>query len=316
MLCYRLNFSAPFHVYRRGDASYRETGGFIHSDTLSAAILAVWSRIAPEQAKRQAENPSFKLSSAFPFYKKYYFLPRALNSEVIGLEAEQLSQAKTLQKIRWLESRLWHETLRDPARLKNIDFQQDIRQGVLAAPASDLPQTLWIAEERPRFTLDRISHRSIGKINHATRVWFAEGGGLYFLALFDDESSQKQFETVLEVLADSGIGADRGDGNGLFHWQAGENPGLQTSGTGKAIALSLVNPADRDFQNGWLDGAAYRLIRRDIWTGGEMPRRTLDMFSEGSVFAKPLQGRIIRVSPKNASHTIFRDGRGFFAKAD
>lgn len=67
MHCYRLTFTAPFHIDSRGDAFHERSESFIHSDTLSAALLSAWALLEPEDIEQRAADPPFKLSSAFPF---------------------------------------------------------------------------------------------------------------------------------------------------------------------------------------------------------------------------------------------------------
>jgi CRISPR-associated protein Csm4 len=317
MECYRLTFTAPFHIDSRGNDFYEESNSFIHSDTLCAAILATWASVCPEQIAQQAQAPSFKISSAFPFFKDHYFLPRVLSSQAIKLPEGQLKEAKKLKKIQWLDAELWKASLNDPNWAEQINLSGGICQGVIASKSQNMPEKLWIEEERPRLAIDRsTSQSSDGKLFNFSRIWFHQDGGLYFLAVFTDANSQKQFETMLSVLADSGIGADRTNGNGCFTWQRGKNPGLQLADHQKAVALSLVNPAPGDCQTGWLEGSAYKLISRGGWVGNSGNRKQrLRMFIEGSVFSQPLQGRIVDVSVVAMQQKVYRDGRGFFVKA-
>lgn len=317
MQCYRLTFTAPFHVDSRGNDFYEESNTFIHSDTLSAAIFATWFWIAPEQAEQQAHAPCFKLSSAFPFYKACYFLPRVLSSQAIKLPAERLKEAKKLKKIQWLDTGLWIASLKEFSWAEKINLDSGICQGVLVSETAKLPGRLWIEEERPRLAMDRNANQSLeGQLFNFSRIWFDHEGGLYFLAVFDDTDSQNQFETMLSILGDSGIGADRSNGNGCFTWQRGKVPGLQPATDSTAVALSLVNPAPSDCRSGWLEASAYKLISRGGWVGGSgIRKQRLRMFTEGSVFARPLQGRIVDVSVDTMPQKVYRDGRGFFVKA-
>jgi CRISPR-associated protein Csm4 len=317
MQCYRLTFNAPFHVDSRGNDFYEESNSFIHSDTLSAAILATWSLIWPEQIAKQAQQPSFRVSSAFPFYDNCYFLPRVLSSQAIRLPPDKLKDAKKLKKIQWLDSKLWRDSLTDPSWAERIDLKNGVCQSVLASMSTKLPEKLWVEEERPRLAIDRIDNQAAESlIFNFSRIWFDKNGGLYFLAAFDDESSRRQFETVLRVLGDSGIGADRTNGNGCFTWTAGQVPGLQLAKQDEAVALSLVNPAPGDCQTGWLDGSAYKLVSRGGWIGGSgIRKQRVRMFAEGSIFARPLQGRMVDVSVDKLAQKVYRDGRGFFVKA-
>lgn len=319
MHCYRLKFTAPFHVDSRGNAFYEESSSFIHSDTLSAAILATWASIWPEQMGQQAQTPSFRLSSAYPYYQDCYFLPRAVSSQSICIPPEKsakLKDVKKLKKIQWLDSDLWLASMTDPNWANAIDLERGVCQSVLASQSTALPEKLWLEEERPRLAIDRNSNQAAeSQIFNFSRIWFHPNGGLYFLAVFKDGASRQQFETALYVLGDSGIGADRTSGNGCFTWEKSQIHGLQIADQGKAVALSLVNPAPSDCQTGWLEGSAYKLVSRGGWIGGSgIRKQRVSMFAEGSVFNQPLTGRMIDVSVDKLPQKVFRDGRGFFIK--
>ena len=96
MHCYRLSFTAPIHIDSRGDAFHERTESFIHSDTLSAALLSAWALLDPNNAEQRAITPPFRISSAFPFYQDHYFLPRAMNTLAIKLPEGRLKEAKEL----------------------------------------------------------------------------------------------------------------------------------------------------------------------------------------------------------------------------
>lgn len=320
MECYRLSFTAPFHVDSRGNSFYEESESFIHSDTLSAAILSAWALLDPLDAEERAINPPFILSSGFPFYNQSYFLPRAVST---NNAKNDLQNAKKMKKIQWLEISLWHKSLISPEWVNCVDLQQGILQGSLAFEKSQHRQAteekLWAEEERPRLAIDRATNSAInGQLFNFNRIWFNPNGGLYFLAKFPDLKKQHGFEAALELLSDSGIGADRSNGNGFFNWQKVQNPGLNWAEPhDKAVTLSLVNPAPSDYRSSWLDNAAYKLISRGGWIGQSgLRKKRLRMFSEGSVFNQPLQGQVVDITPEGfALNRVYRDGRGFFVKA-
>ena len=73
---YKLKFHSGFHVDSFGNNFYSKSQKFIHSDTLSSAILSLWARQKPESGTEAfIEDPPFLLSSAFPFFEKTLFLP-------------------------------------------------------------------------------------------------------------------------------------------------------------------------------------------------------------------------------------------------
>lgn len=313
MLCYCLSFTAPIHIDSRGDAFHERTETFIHSDTLSAALLSAWALLEPKEVEQRAITPPFLISSAFPFYQQHYFLPRAMTTLAVKLPVGRLKEAKEFKKIQWLELNLWRQSFQNDW----ID-KLDIKQGCLAfaKPAPDINKP-WAEEERPRLALDRITNSSsTGQLFHLSRIWFAEQSGLYFLATFNTAQDQANFEAALSLLGDSGIGSDRSNGNGFFYWQKGSIDLTPAKDNETAVALSLVNPHPNDCGHNWLQYSAYKLISRGGWIGQSgLRKKRLRLFAEGSVFKQPLQGRVVNITPNNAPNPVYRDGRGFFVKA-
>ncbi|POZ50608.1 type III-A CRISPR-associated RAMP protein Csm4 [Methylovulum psychrotolerans] len=324
MLCYRLHFTAPFHIDSRGDAFHERSETFIHSDTLSAALLSAWALLEPDRVAERAEQPPFSLSSAFPFYKDHYgqyhyFLPRALNTQAVQLPKERLQDAKKIKKLQWLEVALWRKTF-TAEWLTGKTPLPDIKQGCLAFAKQTHLRALWAEEERPRLAIDRLTNATLdGQLFHLSRIWFDQDGGLYFLAKpFAKPAEQAAFEAALSLLGDSGIGADRSNGNGFFKWEHGQNPGLRLAkADDRAVALSLISPdIDKDCRPDWLEKSAYKLVSRGGWIGQSgLRKKRLRMFAEGSVFKRPLQGQVVDITPENAPNKVCRDGRGFFVQA-
>lgn len=323
MHCYKLTFTAPFHVDSRGNNFYNKSEVFIHSDTLSAAILSAWSLLEPNTATERAAAPPFLLSSAFPYFRNTYFLPRPLGSTAPELSDEHLCFYKKLKKIQWLASELWPAVAANGWNINPDDI--DVVQSTLCLPTGTYGQperlTLWAQEERPRLATDRASGAPLeGQLFNFERIHFDTEAGLYFLAHFGNDHDRKEFEGVLSLLGDNGIGADRSNGNGFFRWhKADDFPELPPTDTGPVTTLSLINPAPEDFSDTSLDGASYNLTSRGGWIAHHGLRRLrVRMFTEGSQFRRPLTGRVVEVTPNNvpegktSPYPIYRDGRGVF----
>jgi CRISPR-associated protein Csm4 len=99
MHCYRLSFKSPFHVDNRGTGFYEQSDHFIHSATLSAAIIASYALLYPEDASQWAKDPPFNISSAFPYCEDIYFLPRPVHSMALNMPDDQLKDAKKIKAI-------------------------------------------------------------------------------------------------------------------------------------------------------------------------------------------------------------------------
>lgn len=321
MHCYKLKFQAPFHVDSRGTGFFQRSDAFIRSDTLSAAILSTWATLEPQGAEARAMEPPFLLSSAFPFWQETFFLPRPLFTRcVTDIPNERFPEHKSIKKIRWLSLKLWHDivqgkkTLANELRGRNHEHHPELA----GKQDENLPaSSLWRQEERTRLTVDRNRQQAAeGQLFDFTRTQFHPEGGLFFLVEMDPDHVT-DFEWVLRILGDSGIGADRNVGNGWFTWEKGPDLGLQPTGDdGKNLSclLSLVLPGDSDWQHSdWLEGATYDLTIRSGWVSGSSQRKKpLRMFVEGSQFKRPLLGSVVEVLA--AQHKVYRDGRGFFVQ--
>lgn len=319
MHCYRLRFRAPFHVDGRGTGFYQESEPFIRSDTLSAAVLSAWALLEPEQVEARAARPPFLLSSAFPYWREHYFLPRPVATVAMSLPESRLRESKPLKKLQWLSSDLWLQAAAAGERWlapTDLVLWQEVLALLTPSQTEHRPDWLWAEEERPRLAVDRANDGPVeGQLFHFSRIHFDREGGLYVLAkFFEDGPARAGFEAALRLLGDSGLGADRNSGNGLFEWEVGQPPTFPEPASGAAIALSLVSPAPEDMQGDWLAGAKYGLVSRGGWIGaGGLRRRRLRMFAEGSQFVRPLGGQVVDVTPAVATpYRVYRDGRGFF----
>lgn len=322
MPAYLLKFRGPFHVDGQGTGFYEAAEPFLRSDTLCAALLSAWAELEPQGADERAAAPPFLLSSAFPFFGALRFLPRPVPSKALPLPADRLGESKALKKLRWLDWDLWCR-----AAVGDLGWTERIEHTALpgglavwSPAAKGLPEELgglrlWAEEERPRIAVDRSGgHAADKQLFYFSRIHYREGAGLYFLARFSDPGARAPFEAALSWLGDSGLGADRSNGNGLFAWERDDAFDLpEPAAQGPALALSLVNPAPEDTSPGWLDGAAFEVVKRGGWIGRTPHRRQpVRMFAEGSRFARPLAGRVVEVGRHPAGHPVYRDGRGFF----
>ena len=335
VVVYRLTFTAPLHVDGQGTGFYQSSEPFIHSDTLSAALLSIWAKLQPTDLKQWSAEPPliqlpFLLTSAFPYYfdphqpePPLYFLPRPLNSRAIRLDKANLKLSKKIKKIKWLDIAIWQKVVAGQWNWQNPNealwLPQSIATNTLAN-RNRLPRAeqfqFWVEAEQTRVSLDRATNNAIeGQLFNFSRIHYHPYSGLYFLVKFTDNRIKTTFESVLSWLGDSGIGADRSCGHGCFTWQADELHLPSALPNQPAIALSLVIPnADElTHKETWLKNAAYDFIKRGGWIAETTQRKqAVRMFTEGSYFAQPLAGQIVTLGKHPQGHPIFRDGRGFF----
>ena len=132
------------------------------------------------------------------------------------------------------------------------------------------------------------------------------------------------FRAALALLGELGLGGERAYGLGRFTVQlvqADAAWNFLADGEGpRVLTLALFCPPELDLD--LIDETcSYGLIERKGWihspfTYRQLKRKTVVMFTAGSVFSHPLQGQVLDVTPVAwdvaGSHPIYRFGLPFF----
>jgi CRISPR-associated protein Csm4 len=183
---------------------------------------------------------------------------------------------------------------------------------------------VWDLEQRPRVTLDRAS--SASNLFHIGQVHFAEACGLWFAVrwLKADEDLKKQFKNMLEQLAATGFGAERGVGLGIA--QVKQSGALDLpDANGAWVTLSRYLPKEDEVAALGDARSAYSLKSVGGWldspTNMGQRRIPLNLIEEGSVIgikaAHEVPGRVEDVQPcykvdeeevKPLGHPVWRCG--------
>lgn len=304
-----------------------------HSDTLFSCLINAYAELHSGDSnvvkKLLAfffdENPPFRISSAFPFEKRTqtdvrYYLPKPLvdpprfydprggrnakkrygklvrNTPLIGIETF---------KNYWLsdgtQTRIRKRELEDANReIRNL-----------------CPRAI-----RPQHTRDRLTDATA--IYHTGLVYFSPNSGLYFLLELNDTSilSWDELWAVLDLAGTNGLGGRRSHGNGAFEVRddtieplSGTWQDLFNQQHNGFVNLSLYLPETFDC----LDPVAYQLVPRRGWcysstTPTQVKRKTVTMFSEGSVFHSEPRGTLVDVTPDDGfdAHKLYRYGIPLF----
>jgi len=170
----------------------------------------------------------------------------------------------------------------------------------------------------PRVQLDRLS--STSGLFHAKVLHFAKEAGLWF-AVEGEKEGLRFVEAAMRQLSEEGIGGERSSGMGKFEFEEDEVDLPDLDGEGEAhLLLSLWWPDKGERKRKpWSEGA-YAVVERRGWTFSptvrvQMRRKTIPMFSEGSVFwgIKP-RGSLADVTPQSwpgNAHKVYRYGLAF-----
>lgn len=298
----KLTFESPLHLGEREDI--REgTDTFIHSDTLFSAFchnyLLLYGKTKLESVLQKflKDTPPFLISSAFPWWKDGFYFPIPKN---------QMLKGKKLKKISFVEKRGFEKLLSGESIEKII--------GTFKTLPDEEGNKPWKTADVPRLCLSRLTNHPGENYFHFGEVSYGKDSGLFFLIDFKNNTFEKELKAAFNLMSDEGIGGDRSSGKGLFEKPQFEEIKFNLSDTKGAVSLSLHYPKQdelTDIRNGY-----YELKERKGYIyspyGQSLRRKSLRMFSEGSVFPDGKKGQIADLTPEVfKSHKIYRYGLCF-----
>jgi CRISPR-associated protein Csm4 len=275
-----------------------------------------------------AGQEPFFLSSAFPFAGGVRFLPKPIAS---GTNCVSEADEKAMKRVRFVShgilKAILDRTIEPFCRKKCVNGRvawvtKQEREALEAEWSDDFSGdvVLWKKAVVPRVVLDRVT--SASQIWQFGEVTFAENAGLWFAVEFNRAARQdvrERFEAALRLLGDTGLGGERGAGRGLFEFCRGVEIDLpEASNSQRFVTLAPVCPRKDQLTRLMGDGARYELMPRRGWVcspeGGNLRRKTVWMFAEGSVLTGPglpRPGQLVDVTPRPCPHNVWRYGFAF-----
>ncbi len=306
---------SPLHL-GRGTDYYDLSATDLSSDTLTSALASVLARQGnADRIKNLLE--SFVLSSAFPFYKGHYFLPKVNGRISVYIEGhDEAEYRKRLKKIKFIEDSLWTEILCSKSAVK-INENQIKDEYLLARGETDFKNPI-VKNVVQRVMVPRDNARESEPFYFEWN-YFRKDGGLY--CLMDAKETENEVLCLFRSLGDFGIGSDKNIGGGHFN-VAYDDVSLESVAEGNAqIILSTYIPTKEELEAIDLDNSKYFLLKRGGFMAGSseeslqhLHRKNVYMFSAGSLFYTKthLQGTIADVTPdwnNNSMHRVYRSGR-------
>ncbi|AFH48907.1 Putative RAMP superfamily DNA repair protein [Ignavibacterium album JCM 16511] len=322
MKAYKLKFQSSFHI-DEGSAVDGPSETFIHSDTLFSALVSAARKFYGKEVAEKFLSPrAVVLSSAFPYYKEEFFLPKPLYFFPENLKEYEM--IKVFKEAKFISKDLLFKILSGTQVEEKYYSKEHILNGCWRINKNikslEEEDKIFEVQEVPHIVMDRISNQT--QIFYKTEVYFNKNAGLYFIADINEELL-KQFETVLRFLGDEGIGADRTIGKGLFEVEEIKNFSLSTSNeSGFYYLLSLYSPTKEEFEKIDPKKSFYDFKIRGGWiSNNTLNRKNVRMFVEGSVLKflsnnKPI-GSIHKVLnaneyPDDLMYDIYRSGQSLF----
>lgn len=310
-----------FHLGEK-EMALEKTSSYVHSDTLFSAICNAYRLFyGNEELKKvlklfEDREPPFLISSAFPYIDEILLFPMPKN-----IDFSDYTKDKKFRTVEFV-SRTIFERITGGEDIKEHIIGENLVQGnhvlVTSEERSKLRNDkIWSTKEVPRVVIDRKT--SASNIYHFGEVSFAKNCGLYFLMDWRMKEYEKKVEATIRVLGDEGIGGDRTYGKGLFKADFKEIE-MNTEPGNQFVTLSLYYPKKEEISI--LKDRYYELINRGGWIysleAKNLRRRTVRMFSEGSVFKfadmskSGLYGGLADVKPEGIDlHEVYRYGYAF-----
>ncbi len=324
MIAYHLHFSTPLHIGIEA-IGQEKIEHQVRSDTLFGAIIACWLMLFEDDPDSLCQEPPFEISSCFPLIKGKRFYPVPIGSldslmdEAANRPAGQEPTVKTIKKIKFIEESFFQKICNggklqlddlNPSLVFPFEIHENYNIRVLRYSSE---------HQRPRIRTDQASG-GVGENSffYCSDQFFHKGSGQFFLAKFKDEEAKKRFEAALLLLGDTGIGADRSVGRGLFKYSIHTINLSEDNGSG-VVLMSLCLPSEKDVKSGLLSHpqSSYNLVRRfgraGTYSVNRYRRPDCWMLSEGSIFTFAPEGKIVSLIKKNheISHNVYRYGKAF-----
>lgn len=322
MKAYKLKFLSSFHI-DAGSAVDGPSESHIHSDTLFSALVSAARKFyGNEVVGKFLEPGAILISSAFPYYKDEFFLPKPLHFFPDNLQEYEM--IKVFKRAKFISKDLLLKIISGQS-IEEIYYSKEhilngcwrINENVKNFYEED---NIFESQEVPHIVMDRITNQT--QIFYKTEIYFNKNAGLYFIAEINNDII-KQFETILRFLGDEGIGADRTIGKGLFEVEEVNNLSLPISSkTEFYYLLSLYSPTREEFDKIDPKKSFYDFKIRGGWiSNNTLNRKNLRMFIEGSVlkFSDTINptGCLHKVLeadkyPNDLKYDIFRCGQALF----
>ena len=345
----RLNFGRNVAHFGELGIGIEETSERVRSDTLFSAWMSAYAKLLGKDAATDLieefntkPEPPFRLSSTFIYRqvneKIVYYLPRPLKFPSGYPVGNDLDFTKAYKSLKYLPLEIWKRWYQEDGF---TDSDQEELKAKTKGQASGALSHAGTFDYSKTFEFSKVPKIAVDRITRATNLyhtgvvqyqWQPKGNdveslsGLYFLICFSNSDLENTFFAVLDFLGGEGIGGERSSGAGQFKVdQSTELTApwkniLGFSGANFHSLLSLFweSPLSSELlkADGTLkEDSSYELRKRGGWIasscsdGRQLRRKSVQMFTEGSVFPIAPQGKLADVTPRGfTSYKVYRSG--------
>jgi CRISPR-associated protein Csm4 len=343
----KLNFGRNIAHFGELGIGMEETSERVLSDTLFSAWVSSYAKLLGKDAAtnflkkfNSQPEPPFRLSSTFIYQgtgeNTIYYLPRPLKFPPNYPIENDLDFTKAYKPLKYLPLDVWQTWYQgsgfsDSEELKAKAKNKGETNGVLNTKGTFKYSEAYKINKVPKIAVDRVTRAT--NIHHTGFVQYqwkanqkeSDGveslSGLYCLVRLSEPDIENTFFAVLDFLGVEGIGGERSSGAGQFKVEQTEltkawRQIVDFKDTNHHCLISLFwqYPFPKEF----LDNASYELQQRGGWLGSpvsdgrQLRRKSVQMFTEGSVFSIVPQGQLADVTPdkpeKFLDHQVYRSG--------
>ena len=295
---YKLSFTTPVHF---GTGVLNESAiGFCGDTLFSALYIEALKLNLADQLYRAVDMGKLRLSDAFPYIGRQYFLPKPM------IYIEPKDQGNSVVKKQYKKLKYIPVTELQSFFAGDMEPESCSLQG-LGREYSQVMTAVRREEE------DALPYR-VGN------YLFNENSGLYVIASLEDSETKELLEELFDSLSYSGIGGKRGSGKGRFILKQGTvSESFQTMLDKKSdryMMIASALPKEEEMEDA-LEGASYQVQKRSgfVYSASfaeeETKKRDLYTLQAGSCFTKTFDGDIYDVS-EGGNHPVYRYAKGMF----
>lgn len=308
----KLKNISPLHI-GKGKDFYDTLFDDVLSDMLSAALASVRVNIKGKTDDVESFMDSFCLSSAFPFYKEEYYLPKPKGRISIGIDEKH---RKKLKKIKYVEKSIF-ERIYIQGETVSADNSQLCDELLTRKPLAE-DEILSKKGEVERVFVPRDGGSDAMPYFFEFK-YYAADAGLYCMTDAKDELFAELVELFTD-LGQQGIGSDKNVGCGHFDVEAGTIEIADVASDDK-LMLSMYIPTREELAAIDLDKSSYQMMLRGGYMAGsenesgrQYLKKAVYMMESSSLLHCPqeLHGRIVNLRNNFSKHDIFRSGKAFY----
>lgn len=310
----RLVRMSPTHI-GTGKENYDFSESVLHSDTISSALAAIRAQSGKKDGICNFLQ-SFRISSAFPYYRDRYFLPRPVGRLNISVKGQSEHQyRKKLKNVNFLELQIWNRLING----EKIEVEENqIHKDFIVCGQLDT-NSIMKKEVTQRVTVPRHDYAEASPFFFEW-TYYNHEAGLYFIT--DAKGALlNEIVSLFKQLGETGIGTDKSIGGGKFEVETSQFFITTPEVCQKHMLLSLYIPDKNEFEHLDLSHSSYKLcLRNGYIAGSENPKfchlkkKSVFMFTEGSVIhsKESPEGKIVNLRPEWNDielHDVFRSGK-------